>query len=181
MEGYIGEIRAFASDFAPEYWHVCDGSSLSISQYQALYSLIGTTYGGDGVTTFKLPNLRGRMPIGKGQGTGLSNRSLGSSGGSETVTLATSNLPNHTHAVKIDTTGTATTAPNSNAMLGAMTSPEAEILGYLPGSITAPPTITMDPSTVSAKGNSQPHINIMPCTAVTYMICISNNLYPTPG
>lgn len=181
MEGYIGEIRAFAGNYAPEYWHICDGSSLPINQYQALYSLLGTRYGGDGVNTFNLPNLLGRMPIGQGQGPNLTARTLGSYGGSETVALTVSNLPAHTHFVMIDTTGTPTKAPNSNTLLGVMSSPEAEILGYLPGSVTGPATIVMDPRTITATGGNQPHSNIMPCAATTYIICVDRNLYPTPG
>lgn len=181
MEGYIGEIRAFAGSYAPEYWHICDGSSLPINQYPALYSLLGTRYGGDGVKTFNLPNLLGRMPIGQGQGPGLTNRVLGSSGGADEVVINLSNLPMHTHLVMIDTTGTPTKVPTSNTLLGVMSSPEAEILGYLPGSVTGPATITMDPKTVTSTGSNLSHLNIMPCAATTYIICIENNLYPTPG
>src|SRR5512136_2572601 len=94
---YVGEIRMFAGNFAPQGWMFCEGQLLPISQYDALFNLIGTTYGGDGINTFALPDLRGRVIVGPGQGSGLSNYVLGQQGGVETVTLTTNQIPQHSH------------------------------------------------------------------------------------
>jgi microcystin-dependent protein len=97
----IGDIRMFAGNYAPTDWAICDGSLLQISDYTELYSLIGTTYGGDGKTTFALPDFRGRSPVGMGQGTGLSLYTIGQVGGQETVTLSASQIPAHTHSIAL--------------------------------------------------------------------------------
>jgi microcystin-dependent protein len=99
MEGNIGEIRLFAGNFAPRTWAFCDGSLQSITTYSALFSLVGISYGGDGIVTFGLPDFRGRMAVGAGQGPSLSNIALGQTGGSETKTLIVANLPAHTHSL----------------------------------------------------------------------------------
>src|ERR687894_2069634 len=99
MEGYIGQIVLFAGNFAPRGWAFCHGQILSIAQNTALFSILGITYGGNGQTTFALPDLRGRTPVGAGQGPGLTNRILGGSAGAETHTLLVSELPAHTHAL----------------------------------------------------------------------------------
>src|SRR5690349_7266038 len=99
MEGTIAEIRMFAGNFAPRNWAFCSGQLMSIASNTALFSLLGTTYGGNGVTTFALPDLRGRQPVGTGQGPGLTNRILGEISGTETATLLITQLPAHTHTV----------------------------------------------------------------------------------
>ena len=99
MDGFIGEIRMFAGNYAPQNWALCDGSQLPISGNEALFSLIGTSYGGDGISTFALPDLRGRIPICQGQGNGLTPRVLGQSFGAEGVALGLSEMPSHTHAL----------------------------------------------------------------------------------
>ncbi len=106
MEPFIGEIIMFGGNFAPRGWALCDGTLLSISQNQALFSILGTTYGGDGRTTFALPDLRGRVSIHPGSGPGLTTRRLGEKGGSETNTLTTAQLPSHNHGVAVDVSGT---------------------------------------------------------------------------
>lgn len=111
---FLGEIRIFAGDYAPEGWLLCQGQSLSVSEYQALYSVIGNTYGGDSVK-FNLPNLMGRVPIGQGTGTGLTARTLGQSDGFATVTLTDATMPSHNHTFNV-TTATATTVDPTNAM-----------------------------------------------------------------
>lgn len=177
MDGFIGEIRAFAGSYAPEGWRICDGSSLNINAYPALYSLIGTTYGGDSVS-FRLPDLRGRMPIGFGTGPQLTPQPLGTHGGIEAVTLELKNLASHTHRVMIDTTGTPVKTPSSSTYLGKMVSPEATIQGYLPGATTAPKDILMDQTTILPAGGGGAHLNVMPTTAATYIICVDQNIYP---
>src|SRR5690625_4414253 len=99
MDTFIGTIQLFAFDFVPRGWAACNGQLLPISQHTALYSLLGTQYGGDGRTTFGLPDLRGRVPLGQGQGPGLASYAVGETGGAETTTLTTEQLPAHTHAV----------------------------------------------------------------------------------
>lgn len=167
-DAYIGEIRLFAGDFAPIGWALCDGSLLSIAQYDVVFSLLGTTYGGDGVNTFALPDLRGRLPIGAGQGQGLSNRVIGEQIGVENVSLIASNTPAHTHAFKVG--GAA-----SN------TSPEGQVPGTVAGfnaytaSNTAPQALNAD--TVQASGGGAPHDNVMPSLALTHIICLEG-IYP---
>ena len=115
----MGQLMLFAGNFCPIYWLEANGATLSISQNSALFSLLGTTYGGDGVTTFKLPDLRGRSPIGDGQGPGLTYQSWGEAGGAENVTLSQNNMPAHTHAQSIVATTAAATdsAPGGGRML----------------------------------------------------------------
>ncbi|MFW9268903.1 phage tail protein [Pseudomonas sp. NR3] len=99
MEVFIGTIQSFAFNFAPRDWALCNGQTLSLAQYQTLFALIGVTYGGNGQTTFMLPNLQGRMPVGQGDGLGLTPRVIGEVAGTENVTATLNNLPNHTHAL----------------------------------------------------------------------------------
>ena len=110
-EPFTGEIRMFAGNFAPRGWAFCDAQLLSVSQNNALFSLFGTIYGGDGRTTFGLPDMRGRIPLHQGQGPGLSNRRLGSKGGSEKVTLTTNQLASHAHDMNANTAAADTSAP----------------------------------------------------------------------
>jgi len=102
VEGMIGEVQLFAGNFAPRGWALCEGQLLAISQHQALFSVLGTTYGGDGRTTFGLPDLRGRAAVSPGTGPGLSNIRLGEKGGMETITLTRQNMPNHKHGIRDD-------------------------------------------------------------------------------
>jgi len=182
MEAYVGEIRMFAGDYAPQYWLKCDGSTQSISTYQPLYSLIGTTYGGDGVTTFGLPDLRGRTPVGQGLGTGLTNRVIGQKNGVETVTLVEAEMLAHTHGVAVTTTTPASTpTPGPTVNLAATTAPTGTYLATLPS--PAQPRV-LDPDSVSTVLGSgpnhaaTPHNNIMPSFAVTYIISTAG-IYPT--
>lgn len=172
MDPYIGEIRMFGGNFAPEGWALCNGQALSISEYEALYSLIGTTYGGDGQSTFNLPDLRGRVPIHMGQGTGLSNYTLGSAGGAETVALTTNQLPAHTHQAL------AQGGPgNVNAPGGAVWASSNNPSVILYAQVTA--NTAMAAQTTPA-GGSQPHDNLMPYQAVNFIIAL-NGIYPPQG
>lgn len=124
QQPYVGEVRLFAGNFAPNGWFFCDGSLLAISEYETLFQLIGTTYGGDGQITFALPDLRGRVPIGMGQGSGLTNRVLGEIGGQETITLTTANMPQHNHEGRIvvsNTNATTKTPTTSSAIANSGT------------------------------------------------------------
>src|SRR5579863_4237911 len=109
---YVGEVRMFGGNFAPSNWAFCNGQTMSISQYQVLFTLIGTTYGGDGQTTFNLPNLQGRLGVGMGQGGGLSNYVLGQSAGVEAVTLTTTTMAAHNHPLMASQTTATLNYPN---------------------------------------------------------------------
>jgi microcystin-dependent protein len=165
IERYIGEIRMFAGDYAPEGWALCNGQLLQISENELLFSLLGTTYGGDGVTTFGLPDLRGRLPVHPNGSTIL----RGSTGGTEAVTLTPSQLPVHTHpAQAIEDEGT-TGSPN-----GAYWS-NSGMYHYADGSVGS--LVTMNPQAIQAAGNNEPHDNMMPSLSISFIIALSG-LYP---
>ena len=159
---YVGEIRLFAGNFAPVGWMFCQGQILAISENDVLFTLIGTTYGGDGQQTFALPDLRGRVPVHQGQGPGLSPRVIGERAGSETVTLLASQLPNHTHALHASTASATGTTPGG-AMLAATSA-----ASYGPG----PGAVAMAPGGVSSAGGGQPHDNMAPTLVVNYIISL---------
>jgi microcystin-dependent protein len=168
---FIGEIRGFSFSFAPRGWALCNGQLLPINTNQALFSLLGTTYGGNGTTTFALPDLRGRVAINVG-----GNYTLGESAGTETVTLQTTQLPTHTHAINAAANGTtnATNVPGPTVILGSGSTdqtgtPPAPIYGT--GSVVA-----LAP--LGAPGAAQPHENRMPSLVVSYCIAISG-VYPS--
>lgn len=165
MDPYIGEIRLFAGTFAPAGWARCDGQHLSISEYDPLFALIGTTYGGDGVSTFALPDLRGRWPLGTGTSPqGLSAR-LGEQAGVEWTTLTTQQLPNHTHT-PTGAVAAATTGDPSGAVWASSTGPAFAV----PDSAGLPTTLA--PDALAPVGGSQPHENRPPYLAVTYIIAL---------
>ncbi len=113
MEGTIGEVRMFAGDFAPKYWQYCAGAMMAINQNQALFSILGTVFGGNGTTTFGLPDMRGRVAVGTGTGAGLTNRVLGTPGGTESTTMTVATMPAHTHAGTFTGTNPSGTVPAS--------------------------------------------------------------------
>ncbi|MDM7855482.1 phage tail protein [Cellulomonas alba] len=165
---YIGEIRMFAGTFAPVGWAFCDGSLIPISQNDTLYALLGTTYGGDGLSTFALPDLRGRVPIHQGQGPGLSARTIGERAGTESVTLTTTQLPSHTHAV-VAALVPATTGSPAGATWAATSAPS-----YTTGSTTN----TMSPAALAPAGGSQPHENRVPSLGVSFIIA-TEGIFPS--
>lgn len=168
-EAYLGEIRLFAGDYAPEYWHLCDGSLLSINQYQALYSLLGTTYGGDGVQNFALPDLRGRMIVGQGTSTAGIMYNRGQKAGAETVALTQANLPSHTHMVSASSTAATSNSPNNAVWANAVNTSYA----------TSAANAVLAPAAVStAAGGGQAHQNCQPSVALTYIIALQG-IYPT--
>lgn len=173
MDSYIGDIRLFAGTFAPRGWVFCNGALLSISEYSPLFALIGTTYGGDGQTNFAVPDLRGRVPVGQGQGTGLSPRTLAQRFGSETVTLQSSQLPPHSHA--LNTVNAAATSSQPSGLLFAQVGNDL-VYGPLPA--TGPQPQTMAANAVTSAGGGQPHANIMPTMAVNYIIAVEG-AYPS--
>jgi microcystin-dependent protein len=159
-EPYIGEIRMFGGNFAPLGWAFCDGSLLAISENSALFSLLGTTYGGNGQTTFALPDLRGRIPIHFGQGAGLSPRVLGQSGGAVDVTLSSAQLPVHTHPLLAATGGVRSVAP-AGAFPAAG---EADLY-------TGAAANAQQPGLLGA-GGAQPHPNQQPYLCVSFIIAL---------
>jgi microcystin-dependent protein len=172
---YIGEIRmfAFGTRGAPDGWQACDGSLLPISQYDALFALIGTTYGGDGQTTFAVPDLRGRLPIHQGQGPGLSNYVIGQRGGTETVTLVPTQMPAHTH-VAVATTSAATALTPGNGLLPGAVSGESFYVSDAVGKTA----VAMSAQSTSLAGGSQPHENCMPTLTVQYCMA-TQGIFPS--
>lgn len=168
---YIGEVRMFAGNFAPAGWAFCNGQLLPISGYDALFNLIGTTYGGDGQSTFAVPDLRGRIPIHPGTGPGLSPRNLGESGGAERVTVVASQLPAHSHEPVMASTAAAGANSPSGRVPG--NSPSVDLW------IEDVPSETLDPSSVSIVGGSQPHENEMPFLCVSFIISLFG-IFPSP-
>lgn len=163
---YIGEIRMFGGNFAPVGWMFTNGQLLSISEYEALFNLIGTTYGGDGVQTFALPDLRGRIPIHQ------SNQyPIGQAAGTETVTLTTAQIPAHSHTLN----GTNTEAESANPA-GALFGGSADTMFYAP--YNPGKSAVMNPAAVGPDGNSQPHDNMQPFLCVSFIIAVEG-IYPS--
>ncbi|MCX7092222.1 MAG: tail fiber protein [Methylobacter sp.] len=176
---YVGEIRLFAGNYAPEGdWMKCEGQLLNVSQYQALFALLGTTYGGNGSTTFALPDYRGRIPVGQGTGTNLTARTLGQTGGNETVTLNASQWAAHNHSFNtLNADATANALPaSSNNMAHAKGMNGVRI--YLNDSAPSPTVSTLDAVSYGSAGGGQSHNNMMPSLAMTYIIA-TNGLFPT--
>jgi len=166
---YIGEIRLFAGNFAPYNWMLCQGQLLSIAEYETLFVLIGTTYGGDGQNTFALPDLRGRVPLHAGTGVGLSTRTLGESGGQEAVTLTSNQIPSHSHV------------PRASDLPGALASPSG---GFWAGSSTllyssGAPGVAMNPTALSNAGGNLPHENRIPFVGLNFIISLFG-VFPSP-
>jgi len=167
MDGYLGEIKMFAGTFAPVNWQFCWGQSLKINEYDSLYALIGTQFGGDGVTTFNLPDLRGRVPIGGGAGPGLTPRTPGQYSGAENVTLTTGQMPQHSHTVKCDVS--AAPPQHVNTPVNNIPGPISTGTGYVTGTAG---TANMRPEMLSTAGSNQPHENMSPWGCLQYIICV---------
>ncbi len=180
MEGYLAEIRMFAGNFAPRGWMFCQGQLLSIAQWTAVFALVGTTYGGNGQTTFGLPDLRGRLPVGTGQGPGLPNVDLGEMGGTPTTTLLTTQLPAHTHAL----TGTASLPCNSGA--GNADAPTGNIFAgsatdenfAAPAGGTGNMAAANVSGTTGVSGSSTPLSIMQPYLGLYHIICIEG-IFPS--
>ncbi len=172
----VGEIRMFAGNYPPNGWAFCDGSLISISENDVLFTLIGTTYGGDGQTTFALPDFRGRAPISVSSGN-----SMGQMGGTETVTLTVSQIPAHSHPMQVVNVPGTTNVPSP----GVMPAKAADI--EFPGGTKQVMTYAKDnaggeiqanPQSVNPQGFSQPHDNMKPYVCINYIICL-DGIYPT--
>ena len=164
---FVAEIRIFAGNFAPKGWALCNGQLMPISQNTALFSLLGTTYGGDGKSNFALPNLQGSAPMQAGQGPGLSLRDLGETGGEQTVTLLQTEMPAHSHTLSATASGGDTNSPVGHApaesRVGRQTQPQYSATGN--GS-------PMSAEALSISGGNLPHNNMPPYLALTFIIAL---------
>jgi len=167
---YIGEIRMFAGNYAPQGWMFCAGQLLPIAQYDALFNLIGTTYGGDGQQTFALPNLSSRVPVHMGTGAG-GTYIQGQMAGEETVTLVANQLPQHTHTALANTTGSGT-SPSGTVWAGTTDLSQFADPSTINGQLAA--------GAVAAVGGSQPHGNMIPYVAISFIIALEG-IYPSQG
>jgi microcystin-dependent protein len=161
---YVGEIRMFAGNYAPEGWALCNGQVMSISQNEVLYTLIGTTFGGDGVSTFALPDLQGRIPI-----HSTTAYPLGAKGGTETVTLIANELPQHTHVPQASTQTGIQASPSNAIWATNVAKTYTEANGN---------PVTMNLQTVSLEGGNQPHDNMMPSLTISFIIALQG-IFPS--
>jgi len=168
-EPFVGEIRMFAGNFAPRAWAFCDGQLLAVSQNDALFSLLGTIYGGDGRTTFGLPDMRGRIPLHQGTGPGLSPRRLGGKSGAENETLTTNQLASHTHDFNANTADATDAAPQ-----GRVVAKGVGVSFYK----AAAQNTDMASNMIANTGGSQPHTNLMPTLCVNFIIALFG-IYPS--
>lgn len=164
-EPFIGEIRMFAGNFAPTGWAFCDGQLLAVSQNDALFSLLGTIYGGDGRTTFGLPDMRGRIPLHAGQGPGLSSRNLGARGGAETVTLTSGELPDHDHPLRASKDLAQDVGPQGK--VPARSNPASLDLYSGIG-----PFVPLSSESMTPTGGSRSHFNLQPYACIHFIIAL---------
>jgi microcystin-dependent protein len=172
---FVAEIRIFAGNFAPTGWALCNGQLMPISQNTALFSLLGTTYGGDGKSTFGLPNLQGAAPLAAGQGPGLSLRNLGESGGEQAVTLLGTEMPAHNHTALASTAG-GLDSP-MNATWGESKLGKTPMALYAPA---GPNNVAMSPQALAIAGGGQPHNNMPPYLCLTFIIALQG-IFPSRG
>lgn len=167
MEPFIAQIMLFGGNFAPRGWAFCDGQLLAISSNSALFSLLGTSYGGDGRTTFGLPDLRGRVPMHAGTGPGLTSRRIGQTTGVEDVTLTAAQMPSHSHEVSV------LNAPADNDR------PSGDLLARSSiYSATTTPTVALNPATIARTGGNQSHENMQPTLCINYIIALQG-IFPS--
>jgi len=173
MTPFLGQILPVAFNFAPKGWATCSAQLLSIQQNAALFAILGTTYGGNGQTTFGLPDLRGRLAVGMGQGLGLSNYLLGQQAGKESATMLLSNMPMHNHLFNVSNTASTQLSPNGNTLGqgGALGATEFGLYGASAG-------VTMAPGMINTAGGSQPFNLLQPYLTVTYCIAMQG-IFPS--
>jgi microcystin-dependent protein len=169
---FVAEIRIFPFNFAPTGWAFCNGQILPLSQNTALFSLLGTTYGGDGKSNFALPNMQGNAPMHPGQGPGLSLHDLGETGGSDTVTLLESEIPSHSHSLMVEPLPATLTAPNPNTGFGK----SAGVAAYSQTTTTG--LVQMSANAVAPAGGAQPHNNMQPYLTLNFCIALQGVFPP---
>jgi microcystin-dependent protein len=174
---FVAEVRIFPFNFAPTGWATCDGQLMPISQNTALFSLLGTTYGGDGKSTFALPNLQGSAPMQPGQGQGLSLRDLGEMSGTDNITLLTSEIPVHTHTVQVSNQTATAATPTGNVPARIAFSTGTQSGSGVAYSANTP-TVLMAPEALAATGASQPHNNLQPYLVLTFCIALQGIFPP---
>jgi microcystin-dependent protein len=178
MDEFIGIIKIFAGNFAPRGWAICNGQLMSISQNTALFSILGTTYGGDGQTTFALPDLKGRVPVGQGTGPGLQTVDLGEVSGEQNHTLIQTEIPAHTHAALVSSADSTQAAATNGASIATPGSLAGRSFVSTLGFNTTPPNTALNPTSITPTGGSQPHNNMQPYLGINYIIC-TDGLYPS--
>ncbi len=162
-EPLLGEIRLFSGNFEPPGWLFCDGRLLPIRDHTALFEIVGNSYGGDGLTTFGLPDLRGRVPMGQGAGPGLTNRNLGDEPGAESVVLDVTQLPSHDHTLRATNSAATQTQPSGNVLATSAT----------PQYLNAGTSVVMGTDAIGASGSNAPHANVQPSTVLSFIIAIA--------
>ena len=172
MDPFVAEVRIFPFNFSPKGWAFCDGQILPLSQNTALFSLLGTTYGGDGKSNFALPNMQGNAPMHPGQGPGLSLHDLGETGGSDTVSLLESEIPSHSHTARASSTQADVQQPTPTTSLAR---PNGAV-PYVPGS-PQPALVTMNGNSLAPAGGDQPHNNMQPYLTLNFCIALQG-VYP---
>jgi len=172
MDPFVAEIRIFPFNFAPKGWAFCDGQILPLSQNTALFSLLGTTYGGDGKSNFALPNMQGNAPMHPGQGPGLSLHDLGETGGSDTVSLLESEIPSHSHGLMASAQPATRTGPANNSLARI---PTAGSTPYL--APAGAPLVSMSGNSIAPAGGDQPHNNMQPYLTLNFCIALQG-VYP---
>lgn len=170
---FVAEIRIFPFNFAPKGWAFCDGQILPLSQNTALFSLLGTSYGGNGQSNFALPNLQGRLTMSQGQGPGLSPRDLGETGGQDSVTLLATEMPAHTHQL-MATAATTSPSPAGNSISQGVSATNTAVPEYRSSPTN---TVAMAAQAVAAAGGSQPHNNLPPYLTMNFCIALQG-VYP---
>jgi microcystin-dependent protein len=160
---FLGEIKLFAGNFEPPGWLTCDGRLLAIRDHESLFEILGNSYGGDGRTTFGLPDLRGRVPMGVGAGPGLTNRRLGEEPGAESVVLDVTQLPSHDHTLRATNSSATQTQPAGNVLARAST----------PQYLNAATSVLMGSDAIGASGSNAPHANVQPSTVLRFIIAIA--------
>ncbi|HLY64689.1 MAG TPA: tail fiber protein [Chloroflexota bacterium] len=176
VEEYLGAVKLFAGNFAIRGYAFCAGQLLSIQQNTALFSILGTTYGGNGVNNFQLPDLRGRLPIGQGNGQGLSPRVIGEVGGVENVSLLSNNVPPHNHLFNASTTPTTTGTASPTVTPGGLKTADGTF--YTAPGQTNLNLVALNPGAVKAQGGNLPHNNIQPSMGINYIIAL-NGVFPS--
>ncbi len=176
MDAFVGEIMLFAGAVTPTGWLECDGSLIAISQNQALFALIGVTYGGNGTTNFNLPDLRGRIPVSMGQRPGNNLWPLGSAVGSRTVTLTTAQIPSHNHPMNLSSS--LASSPNIGSGVNVLAATAPDLLTYSDSTSPLGAPGNLNPKMVAPAGGGQAHANVMPTLYLRYLIC-TTGIFPS--